>query len=365
MRQEHLAAIANLNTFAKKRSSKSPYSTSGTASGKRVCTTRTLSSISRYCLQSSDSCTASVTTDNSAGVADVVAFAGSDSGSSQPASRHSTPIAASVSSEHYQQLPGSRQQPSSANVYNSSHALGEPGWSDEPVPANALPVSRPSSGSVYGASDWYQDGSGQNQSSCQVPAIDPVPTGGPANLEMPGQPNISTTADVLQGQPLVHAANLSSVPLFAHNSSLGASTSSSCADSAAFHSNKTPKAAAACNGCDSLTSSQQDASSPMHSSTSASSFYTKAGSMSSKACSSPVRHNLTVSKSQMPGSVGPAHSALEPGPTAASQLSHRPSSQVEPLRQPAAAVYKVCHCHSNDCKLLHYAMLAADSQQAT
>jgi len=37
MRQEHLAAIANLNTFARKRSSKSPYSASGTASGKGIC----------------------------------------------------------------------------------------------------------------------------------------------------------------------------------------------------------------------------------------------------------------------------------------------------------------------------------------
>ena len=42
MRQEHLAAIANLNTFAKKRSSKSPYSASGTAFGKCVGMIRTL-----------------------------------------------------------------------------------------------------------------------------------------------------------------------------------------------------------------------------------------------------------------------------------------------------------------------------------
>ena len=91
--------------------------------------------------------------------------------------------------------------------------------------------------------------------------------------------------------------------------------------------------------------------------------------MFSKACSSPVRHNLAVSKSHMPGSVDPAHSALEPGPTTASQLLHQPSSQVEPSRQSAAAAYKVRHCHSNDCKLAlsrnDHAMLAADSQQAT
>ncbi|DBA97321.1 TPA: hypothetical protein ACH3X1_015059 [Trebouxia sp. C0004] len=289
MRQEHLAAIAKLNTFAKKRSSKPPYSASG-----------------------------------------------SDSGSCQSASRHSTPVAASVSSQHHQQLPGSRQRPPSVTVNNSPHVHGEPGWSDEPVLANAMSVS----GSVRGASDWYQDDSGQNQSACQVPSIDPVSSGGPASLDMPGQPNISTTADDLQGQPLVHAANLSSVPLLAQDSSLGASTSSSCADSADFQSSKAPKAAAACSRCDSLSSSQQDSSSPMHSNTSASSFYTKAGSMSSKACSSPVRHNSAVSKSQMLGTVGPAHSALEPGPTTASQLLHQPSSQVEPSRQPAAAAYK-------------------------
>ncbi len=246
---------------------------------------------------------------------------------------------------------------------------GEPGRSDEPVLADAIPVLHPSSGPVYGASDWYQDDSGQSQSSCQVPAVEPVPTIGPANLEMPGQLNISTTADALQGQPLVHVANLSSVPLSAQDSSLGASTSSPCADSADFHGSMAPNAAAASSSCDSLTSSQQDASSPMHSHTSASSFYSKAGSMSSKACSSPVRHNLAVSKSHMPGSVGPAHSALEPGPTTASQLLHQPSSQVEPSRQSAAAAYKVRHCHSNDCKLApsrnDHAMLAADSQQAT
>ncbi|KAL0025258.1 hypothetical protein WJX77_010860 [Trebouxia sp. C0004] len=222
MRQEHLAAIAKLNTFAKKRSSKPPYSASG-----------------------------------------------SDSGSCQSASRHSTPVAASVSSQHHQQLPGSRQRPPSVTVNNSPHVHGEPGWSDEPVLANAMSVS----GSVRGASDWYQDDSGQNQSACQVPSIDPVSSGGPASLDMPGQPNISTTADDLQGQPLVHAANLSSVPLLAQDSSLGASTSSSCADSADFQSS-------------------------------------------------------------------PAHSALEPGPTTASQLLHQPSSQVEPSRQPAAAAYK-------------------------
>ncbi len=369
MRQEHLAAIANLNTFARKRSSKSPYSASGTVSGKCVCITWTLSSISRCCLQLSDGCTASVIMDNSAGVADVVAFAGSDSGSCQSASRHSTPTAASVSSEHHQQLPGSRQRPPDVMVYNSPHVHGEPGWSDEPVLADAIPVLHPGSGSVHEASDWYQNDSGQDQSSCQVPAVDPVSTGGPANLEMPRQPHISTTADALQGQPLVHAANLSSVPLLAQDSSLGASTSLPCADSADFHNSKAPKAAAASGSCDSLTSSQQDASSPMHSNTSASSFYTKAGSMSSKACSSPVRHNLAVSKSQMLGSVGPAHSALEPGPTTASQLLHQPSSQVEPSRLSAAAAYKVRHCHSNDCRFapsrIDHAMLAADSQQAT
>ena len=365
MRQEHLAAIANLNTFARKRSSKSPYSASGTASGKRVYRTWTLSSISRCCLQLSDGCKASVIMNNSAGVADV-AFAGSDSGSCQSASRHSTPTAASVGSEHNQQPPGSRQRPPSVVVYHSPHMHGEPGWSDEPVLVDAIPVSHPSSGSAYGASDWCQDDSGQDQSSCQMPAVDPVSTGGPANLEMPGQPNISTTADALQGQPLIHAANLSSVPLLAQDSSLNASTSSPCADSAHFHSSKAPKAAATSRSCDSLTSSQQDASSPMHSNTSASSFYTKAGSVSSKACSSPVRHNLAVSKPHMLGSGGPAHSAPEPDPTTASQLLHQPSSQVKPLRQPSAAGYKVRHSHSNDCKFApsrnDHAMLAADSQ---
>ncbi|KAL0027419.1 hypothetical protein WJX79_011006 [Trebouxia sp. C0005] len=155
MRQEHLAAIANLNTFAKKRSSKSPYSASG-----------------------------------------------SDSGSCQSASRHSTPTAASISPEHHQQLSGGRQQPPSIVVYNSSHVLGEPGWSDEPVLADASPVLPPSSQSVHEASDWCQDDSGQDQSSCQAPTVDPVSSGAPANLEMPRQPHISTTADALQGQPL-------------------------------------------------------------------------------------------------------------------------------------------------------------------
>ncbi len=299
--------------------------------------------------------------DNSAGVADVVAFAGSDSGSCQSASRHSTPTAASVSSEHHQQLPGSRQRSPSVIVYNSPHVHGEPGWSDEPVLANAIPVSHPGSGSVHEAIDWYQDDSGQDHSSCQVPAVEPVSTGSPASLEIPRQPNISTSADALQGQPLVHAANLSSVPLLGQDSSLQVSTSSPCVASADFHSSQASKAAAASSSCDSLTSSQQDASSSMHSNTSASSFYTKAGSMSSKACSSPVRHNLAVSKSQMLGS------ALEPGPTTASQLLHQPSSQVEPSRQSAAAAYKVCHC--DDCKFApsrnDHAMLAADSQQAT
>ena len=234
---------------------------------------------------------------------------------------------------------------------------GEPGWSDEPVLANDIPVSHPSSGSVHRASDWYQDGSGQNQSSCQVPAVEPVPTIGPANLEMPGQLNISTIVDALQGQPLVYAANLSSVPLLAQDSSLGASTSSPCADSADFHGSMAPNAAAASSSCDSLTSSQQDASSPMHSHTSASSFYSKAGSMSSKACSSPVHHNLAVSKSQMLGSVGPDHSALESGLTTASQLLHQPSSQVEPLRQSSAATYKVRHCLLLTAKFLHQAMI--------
>ncbi|KAA6427893.1 MAG: hypothetical protein FRX49_02555 [Trebouxia sp. A1-2] len=244
MRQEHLAAIANLNTFAKKRSSKSPYSASG-----------------------------------------------SDSGSCQSASRHSTPTAASISPEHHQQLSGGRQQPPSIVVYNSSHVLGEPGWSDEPVLADASPVLPPSSQSVHEASDWCQDDSGQDQSSCQAPTVDPVSSGAPANLEMPRQPHISTTADALQGQPLVHAANLSSFPLLAQDSSLGASTSSPCADSADFDSSQAPKAAAASSSCDSLISS-------------------------------------------------PAHSALESGPPATSQLLHQPSSQVEPLRQPSTAAYK-------------------------
>ncbi len=306
---------------------------------------------------------------DSAVVADIVALVGSDAGSCQSASRHSTPTAASVSSEQHQQLPGSRQRPPSVIVYNSPLVHGEPGWSDEPVLADAIPVVHPGSASVPEASDWYQDDSWQDPSSCQVPAVEPVPTRGPANLEMPSQLNISTTADALQGQPLVHAANLSSVPLLAQGSSFRAFTSSPCADSADFHSSKAPEAAAASSSCDSLTSSQQDASSPMHSNTSASSCYTKAGSMSSKACSSPVRHNLAVSKSQMLGSVDPAHSALEPGPTTASQLLRQPSSQAKPSRQSAFAAYKVRHCHSNDFKFApshnDHAMLATDSQQAT
>lgn len=320
-------------------------------------------------MQLRNGCTVSVTMNHSAGVGDVSALAGSDSGSCQSASRHSTPTAASISPEHHQQLSGGRQQPPSIVVYNSSHVLGEPGWSDEPVLADASPVLPPSSQSVHEASDWCQDDSGQDQSSCQAPTVDPVSSGAPANLEMPRQPHISTTADALQGQPLVHAANLSSFPLLAQDSSLGASTSSPCADSADFDSSQAPKAAAASSSCDSLISSQQDASSPMHSNTSASSFYTKAGSMSSKACSSPLRHNLTVSKSQMLGNVGPAHSALESGPPATSQLLHQPSSQVEPLRQPSTAAYKVCHCCVNDCKFApsrkDHAMHAADSRQAT
>ena len=223
-------------------------------------------------------------------------------------------------------------------------------WSDEPIlgrkPADASASEEPylSSGSMYGAGDWHQGGiSAQKQGNCQVTAPDDVCCSRDlvSEQEYAAQP----PASAVQGQPMLYAANLSSAPLLPQGSNLRASDASQ-SSSAAADINRPPHAAAACNldGYNSSALSQPDSCTPLHSGTSASSAYTNAASLVSKACSSPPRPDST-SRTQAPSNPFPAQLAKEPPRLPAGQPAYDGRSQMGLTRDlPVAAAYQVHLC---------------------
>lgn len=277
--------------------------------------------------------------------------------SSGPASRNSNLSA--VSSGQQQQHQASIEQPAGAAAeHDRLHIHAEPDWSDNPIlglaTTDVLPPEDPylSSGSMYGAGDWLHDGvSIQKQRCCQATAADNAYCSGDSVRKdrAAQQPHFGAAVDpvMAQLQPSVHVTNFSSKPLLPQSSSLRASPS---AQSMAESDCRSPHTAERhLDACDSSVSSQQDSGTPLHTGTSAGSSYTQAGSLVSKACSSPVQHELTGNKGMMSNSqhgfqTGLVLAASSTGPPSTKARRHlRPMS-----KSPASAVHKVQHCQAFD-----------------
>lgn len=277
MRQEHLAAIANLNTFAKNRASKSP---SCELSAQKY----------SFNLHAPYVCKLEQP---------VLSSAGSEASSASRLSITSTAVDRQASNN-------------AAAAEHSTAALGgnfkvnpEVDWSDEPLLAcgpAAAAAADSNTGSTFGAGDWRQAGfraSNQHHQPLVGRGPDTFEHGSAANLKAVA-PQLQTDQAQMQPtclhstRPLAEDMGYSSVASSAQEpAAVGHSTS------AALFQSRTPAATAsiASKASTSSSSSQQDNSVVLHSaSTSSSSFYTHADSVVSKACSSPHHTGASVSR---------------------------------------------------------------------